>query len=185
MEIMYAKPTHARAIFHVHQQAFGLANSKDKGTTIRDLVQSLLADPSAEPRHSLVAVEQDTVVAHVLFTRARIEGAAGDVAAQILAPLAVHPDYQSKGIGGKLIMTGLDALRKSKTQLVFVLGHPGYYPRYGFTPAGVYGLEAPYPIPAEHAAAWMVQELSPGNIGTIKGKIRCATALHQPEHWRE
>ena len=104
---------------------------------------------------------------------------------QILAPLAVHPDFQDKVIVQKLIMTGLDAIRRSKTQLIFVLGHPGYYPRCGFTPAGTCGLEAPYPIPAENGAAWMVQELMPGIIGTVKGKIRCAEILHQPEHWRE
>ena len=133
----------------------------------------------------MIAVEQDTVVGHLLFTRVHIEGSASNIAAQILAPLAVHPDFQAKGIGGKLIMVGLDALRKSKIQLVFVLGHPGYYPRCGFTPAGACGFEAPYPIPAEHASAWMVQEITPGIIGTIKGKIRCAETLHQPEHWRE
>lgn len=145
----------------------------------------MLADPTAELRYSLVAVEQDTVVGHVLFTKVHIEGATTNVAAQILAPLAVHPDFQAKGVGGKLIMAGLDALRKSKIQLVFVLGYPGYYPRCGFTPAGVCGFEAPYPIPEEHASAWMVQELIPGTIGTIKGKIHCAETLHQPEHWRE
>ncbi len=185
MEIMFGKPTHKQDLQHLHQQAFGAANSKEKGVVIGELVKSLLADPTAEPCHSLIAVEQDTVVGHLLFTRVHIEGAASNIAAQILAPLAVHPDFQAKGIGGKLIMTGLDALRKSKTQLVFVLGHPGYYPRCGFTPAGVCGFEAPYPIPAEHASAWMVQELTPGIIGTIKGKIRCAETLHQPEHWRE
>ena len=125
------------------------------------------------------------MIGHMLFTNAYIERGADNIAAQILAPLAVLPDFQAKGIGQKLVMAGLDALRRSGTQLVFVLGAPDYYPRCGFTPAGACGFEAPYPIPQEHASAWMAQELSPGVIGTIKGKIRCADSLHQPEHWRE
>jgi len=185
MKIIDAERSHTQALRHVHQQAFGAANDRNKGMVISEFVKGLLEDPTAEPRHSLIAVEQDIVIGHVLFTKVHIEGAACDIAAQILAPLAVLPDFQARGIGRKLVMAGLDALRRSGTQLVFVLGHPDYYPRCGFTPAGVCGFEAPYPIPEEHATAWMVQELTYGVIGTIKGKIRCADTLHQPEHWRE
>jgi hypothetical protein len=52
-------------------------------------------------------------------------------------------------------------------------------------PAGVLGFEAPYPIPDEHAGAWMVQALKDGVIGRFKGKVRCAVVLDQPQHWRE
>jgi len=185
MKIIHAEPSHTQALLHVHQQAFGAANDRNKGMVISELVKGLLEDPTAEPRHSLIAVEHDIVIGHVLFTNVHIEGVAGNIAAQILAPLAVLPDFQAKAIGQKLVMAGLDALRRSGTQLVFVLGHPDYYPRCGFTPAGACGFKAPYPMPGEHAAAWMVQELTPDVIGTIKGKIRCADTLHQPEHWRE
>ena len=70
-------------------------------------------------------------------------------------------------------------------KLVFVLGHPEYYPRFGFTPAGRLGFGAPYPIPDELAGAWMVQALRSGVIGIISGKVICADALNKPEHWRE
>jgi len=70
-------------------------------------------------------------------------------------------------------------------ELVFVLGHPEYYPRTGFTPAGVLGYEAPYHIPEEHADAWMVKALCPGVIGRIKGAVKCSDILNQPEHWGE
>ncbi|MCP4693940.1 MAG: N-acetyltransferase [Desulfobacterales bacterium] len=103
----------------------------------------------------------------------------------ILAPLAIIPGAQGKGVGGKLIVEGLRQLTESNMDLVFVLGHPGYYPKFGFKPAGAVGFEAPYPIPEKDAAAWMVQELRPGVIGSLSGKIICADALHQPEHWRE
>ena len=103
----------------------------------------------------------------------------------ILAPLAVIPDKQSRGVGGRLIREGLRLLSESGVELVFVLGHPEYYPRHGFKPAGALGFEAPYSIPDEHADAWMVQELCPGVIGRVSGKVMCADVLNQPEHWRE
>ena len=79
----------------------------------------------------------------------------------------------------------MDQLKQSGVELVFVLGHPDYYPRSGFTPAGELGYEAPYHIPEEHSGAWMVQELSPGVIGRVKGKVQCSEVLNKPEHWRE
>jgi putative acetyltransferase len=57
--------------------------------------------------------------------------------------------------------------------------------RFGFKPAGVRGFEAPYPIPAKDASAWMVQELRPNVVGKYSEKISCADALNKPEHWRE
>jgi predicted N-acetyltransferase YhbS len=59
------------------------------------------------------------------------------------------------------------------------------YPRCGFAPAGKQGIEAPYPIPEEHAAAWMVQELNGDVLGSINGKVKCSKVLNEPQHWRE
>jgi putative acetyltransferase len=102
-----------------------------------------------------------------------------------LAPLAVIPKFQRQGIGGSLIKKGLQLLSKSGVELVFVLGHPEYYPRHGFTPAGKLGFETPYPIPEKHANAWMVQALRPGIIGSVSGQVVCCDALSTPELWRE
>ena len=103
----------------------------------------------------------------------------------MLAPLAVHPDVQARGIGGRLVVEGLGRLKRAGVGLVFVLGHPGYYPRFGFIEAGANGFSAPYPIPPENAAAWMVQALRPGLLGAVPGRVVCADALDKPEYWRE
>lgn len=168
-------------ILQVHKEAFG----GEKGVEIRQLVHDLFGDTSAEPRFSFVALENGRVVGHILFTHVRVEGASKNLVAQILAPLAVLPRYQNKGVGSRLIHAGLEALQKNGVQLVFVLGHPGYYPRCGFIPAGQYGFEAPYPIPEEYAGAWMVQELVPGILGVEQGRVVCSDVLNQPQHWRE
>ena len=162
--------------------AFGNA----EGPVIADLVTELSADESARPLLSLVAVADGKVVGHVLFTRAAIERSGmADAAGAILAPLAVHPAMQSRGIGGRLIRTGLDRLASTEVQLVFVLGYPDYYTRHGFAPAGAQGFQAPYAIPEEHADAWMVQALHPGSAPAAGGSVRCARALDDPKYWRE
>jgi len=165
----------------IHKTAFG----KAKGPVIAELVNGLFDDQTAEPLLSLVAVKNKTIVGHVLFTKVNIAQSPILVSARILAPLAVLPEVQSTGVGGLLIKEGLDRLKKNGVDLVFVLGHPDYYPRSGFAPAGKWGFNAPYPIPEEHAGAWMVIELSSWIIGKAKGTVECSDVLNQPQHWRE
>lgn len=169
------------AIANVVIAAFG----DEQGPEIAELIAALLADPTAQPLRSLVATINDRVVGHVLFTHTHIEPSPRNISSAILAPLAVHPDHQNQGIGSRLIQQGLERLRAAGVELVFVLGYPGYYSRHGFTPAGVLGLDAPHPIPPEHADAWMVQALHAGVIGSVKGQVVCAATLNDPKHWRE
>jgi len=169
-------------ILGIHLKAFGA----EEGPEIVELVQNLFDDKTAVPLFSLVAVDdENNVVGHILFTKAEINQAGEQVSVQLLAPLAILPEEHGKGIGGRLIEEGLRILREAGVQLVFVLGHPDYYPRSGFRPAGEMGLDAPYPIPEKDAGAWMVQELVPDVIGKVKDKVQCAAALDKPEYWRE
>ena len=169
-------------ILMVEQEAFG----KKQGAEIVQLVDDLLNDSTAMPLLSLIAENDGQPVGHILFTKVQIEGSEIPVSSAILAPLAVVPDAQAKGIGGKLIDEGLRLLTESGVDLVFVLGHPGYYPRHGFRPkAGALGFEATYPIPEKDADAWMVQELRPDIIGSVQGKVICCNALNKPQYWVE
>ena len=178
MEIREAKDTELSDVLFIEKEAFGY----DKEA---NLVKDLLSDPSAQPRYSILAFENNKAIGHILFTSGCLEGTQNGASISLLAPLAVLPDYQKQGVGGKLIAHGLKLLTAAGIDLVFVLGHPDYYPRYGFKPAGIQGFEAPYPIPEEHTNAWMVQELRSGIIGSVSGKVRCANMLDKPEHWRE
>jgi putative acetyltransferase len=176
--IREAVETDLNDVLQIERLAFGYEKEAD-------LVRELLHDPSAKPVLSLLAFQKDRALGHILFTTAQLSGGQDSASIVILAPLAIVPDAQKQGIGGKLIEKGLELLSKSGIDLVFVLGHPEYYPRYGFKPAGNLGFEAPYPIPDVHANAWMVQALRSGVIGTVGGKVICADALDKPEHWRE
>jgi putative acetyltransferase len=181
LEIRKSTETDRVEIENIHTKAFG----EEKGPEIAELVNGLFDDKTAVPMLSLVAVEKGLLIGHILYTKAVLTGTDKPVSIQLLAPLAVLPDAQTKGVGGKLIKAGLSQLKDAGVALVFVLGHPDYYPCSGFTPAGVLGFEAPYPIPEEHAGAWMVQALKEGVIGRVKGKVRCSEVLDQPQHWRE
>lgn len=181
MKIRYSTESDRTAIEGIHTSAFG----QHQGEEIVELVNDLLEDETAKPLLSLVAETDGKLVGHILFTVARIQPEDQEVSIRILAPLGVLSDFQYQGVGGMLIREGLKELEELGVDLVFVLGHPDYYPKFGFQTASLLGFQAPYPIPSEHADAWMVQELSAGVIGRVKGKIQCAKVLNQPQHWLE
>jgi putative acetyltransferase len=149
-----------------------------------ELVADLLVDPSAKPAVSLLAFKENKAVGHILFTKASLATPA-PVSVFILAPLAVIPSAQGKGVGGALIEHGLQVLSEVGADLVFVLGHPEYYSRYGFIPASIQGFDAPYPIPEKDADAWMVLPLREGVIGKYREKVIPADILDKPELWQE
>ena len=102
-------------VLAVEREAFG---SEENAILVRDL----LGDPTAEPRLSLLAILEDQPVGHIIFTQAEFDPNI-PVQGRILGPLAVIPSHQKKGIGGKLIETGLNILKSEGVDWVFVLGH--------------------------------------------------------------
>jgi len=116
---------------------------------------------------SLVAIEGDEIVGHILFSPVTIEGQKEEIAA--LAPLAVLPTHQKKGIGKRLTLEGLKRLTEMGVPAVIVFGHPEYYPAFGFVPAREFGLTCEYP---EAGDAFMALELTPGWLAGRKGLTR-------------
>ena len=181
IEIREASKADEAAVRHLIGEAFG----DEEGAGIADLVEALMVDPTAQPVISLVAVIERETVGHILFSNVRIDTARPAIQAAILAPLSVSPEYQRRGIGGALVKEGLSKCRQAGCDLVFVLGHPSYYPKHGFIPARVHDLDAPYPIAPQNADAWMVEELRPKAIESTSGRVICADSLMDPKYWRE
>ena len=162
-------------IMKVNKEAF---NSDLEGKIVFDL----FSDPSAKPLLSLIAIKNDETIGHILFTKCTVKPHA-DASIYLLAPMSVLPSHQRAGVGGALIKRGLEELTSWGVDLVFLLGHTNYYPRFGFKPAIPLGFTPTYPISEENADAWMVNELNPGMVGNIKGQVICADMLNKPEYW--
>ena len=177
MDIREALDTDLQDVLAVERAAFGQEEEAE-------LVRALLRDPSARPLYSLLAFQGDQAVGHILFTAATLAETRQQMAAMILAPLAVVPSHQKQGVGAALMVRGLELLDVSGVELVFVLGHTGYYSRFGFASAGRLGFAPPHPVPEKYADAWMVRALRPGLIGAVNGTVICAEALNKREYWR-
>jgi len=145
------------AIREVNETSFG-------GTEEVDLVEKLRSDGSV--LHSLVAELESTIVGHILFSRMWINANSELVSAVALAPVAVLPEHQRMGIGQRLIEHGLDMLRAEGERIVIVVGHPSYYPRFGFSTETAQLLEAPFP-----REAFMAMELVAGALAHVKGPV--------------
>ena len=150
------------AIFSINSRAF-----KSEGEA--RLVSALREQGAFDPKLSLVAEKEGHLVGHILFTPVEIGGESKTVKAIGLGPIAVLPDYQRQGIGTALIKEGLTACRQYGHKIVFVVGHPRYYPRFGFQPASPKGLKYTYPVPDD---VFMVQELMPGGLDGITGTVK-------------
>jgi len=117
----------------------------------------------ASPIVSIVAEVEGTVVGHILFSPVTLEGHS-ELKVMGLAPMAVAPDFQNEGIGSILVEEGLDECRNLGTEAVVVLGHPNYYPRFGFVPSTRFAIDSEYEVPEE---VFLVLELS---AGALEGK---------------
>lgn len=162
LELRAATPADIAAIDDVVRRAFGPAEGGGAGEAV--LVRRLRAEGSATGE--FVAAEAGSLVGHLLFSALPIDSPRGLVDAVALAPLSVLPGRQHQGIGAALTRFGLEACRRQGRAAVVVLGHPGYYPRFGFSAAAAAHLKAPFSGPA-----FMALELVPG-------ALRDAGAVH-------
>lgn len=121
---------------------------------------------------SLVAIDKTDIVGHILFSDLAVEVDGRPVLAVALAPMAVHPERQRQGIGSRLIRSGLALLRQRGRKAVIVLGHEGYYPRFGFSAPLAAKLQAPFP--GKH---FMAMELESGALNGQQGNVRYPAAF--------
>jgi putative acetyltransferase len=134
-------PSDIAAVRTVNERAFGTPEEACIVDAIRSNCDDII---------SLVAEADGAVVGHILFSPADIRGASCAMHGFGLAPMAVMPERQNQGIGSLLVRAGLERLRAQGCPFVIVLGHPDYYPRFGFTPASAAGIACQWPgVPDE------------------------------------
>jgi putative acetyltransferase len=164
MIIRPEKPEDIPAIRIVNELAFG-------GAAEADLVDALRRNGKATI--SLVAEDHGRVVGHIFFSPVTIETSERELVGVGLAPMSVIPERQNQRIGSLLIEEGLRRCREDGHRFVVVLGHPGYYPRFGFVPASRFGIKSEYDVADE---VFMVMELREGALRGCAGVVK-----YQPE----
>jgi putative acetyltransferase len=160
LEIREERAGDEAAIRRVHRDAF----DGDLEARLVDLLRS-----RGRAARSLVAVIDDTIVGHVMFSPVTIDGANTSVALG-LAPVGVLQKFQRSGIGSGLIREGLRQCSRDGCDLVVLVGAPAYYSRFGFQAAKQFGLDNEYGVNDE----FMVLPLTSGVLGTIRGLVRYA-----------
>jgi putative acetyltransferase len=158
VEIRLEQGDDLEAIREVNRRAFGQEDEARLVDALRD---------GRYARLSLVAEEGGQVVGHILFSDLPILTPADALHALALAPMAVLPSHQRQGIGSRLVREGLRACVEAGHRIMVVLGHPDYYPRFGFSSRLAERLKAPFSGPA-----FMAQELVPGALANVTGEVR-------------
>lgn len=143
MEIRPETSDDIPAVRRVHEAAFERPDEADIVDRLRDRAARYLA---------LVAVSEGEIVGHIAFSPVIMSPPHPSLSALGLAPMAVLPAHQQRGVGATLVREGLEACRDTGTDAVFVLGHPDYYPRFGFESAAARGIGNAYGAPPE--ASW-------------------------------
>ena len=156
IEIRDEQPGDVDAVREVNRQAFDQEQEGRIVDALRERGAAIL---------SLVAVADGVVVGHIIFSPLTV----GPVVGAALGPMAVVPAHQRQGIGGQLVMRGVERLRERGCPFIVVIGHPEFYPRFGFRSAGAQGLTCEWDVPAE---AFMVNILNRQVGGSLRGRAQ-------------
>jgi putative acetyltransferase len=154
------------AVWRVNREAFGQDEEANLVNALRD---------GNFARLSLVAEVNGQVVGHILFSDLPIQSASEVIAALALAPMAVLPEFQRQGIGSELVRRGIELCRAEGHRIVIVLGHPHFYPKFGFTSKLAEPLRSQF-----SGDAWMAMELVPGALAGVAGRVRYAPPFGLP-----
>jgi putative acetyltransferase len=161
------RPSDHDAIRAVNDAAFGQPAEGE-------LVDALRQTAAFIPELSLVAEQGTNLIGHILFTSLTVVEERAVHPALALAPMAVVPSWQRRGVGSALVRRGLQDARVLGHAVVIVLGHPHYYPRFGFRPARPLGIRSPFDAPDE---AFLALELQPGALQAVHGEVKYPPAF--------
>lgn len=158
-----AAPEDAAGIRALHEAAFPTRVEAD-------LVEALVREGDAVV--SLVATQQGEIVGHVLLSRMTVSGDGRALRALGLAPVGVLPGYRGSGVGKSLIEAALGIARATGEEIVFLLGEPDYYRRFGFSADAAAPFASPYAGPY-----FMALALQPGFVAPVAGEAAYARAF--------
>jgi len=167
-----------RAIVELFTSVFADSEGENEGVLIGRLASELFQSTSEHDLFNFVADDNGHVIGSIFFTRLNFEN---DIEVFILAPVAVHTDYQGKGIGQALINYGLTELKGRGISVAITYGDPGFYEKVGFRQISHETIKAPFEL--SHPEGWLGQSLADNAIEGLAGNCRCVEALANPVYW--
>lgn len=155
------------------KKVFSLIEKAFKGTEFADNTEHFLVERLREsnafiPELSLVAEIDGKIVGHILLTKLQIKNKTNEFDSLALAPVSVLPEFQGKGIGGKLIFESHKKAKELGYKSIVLLGHEKYYPRFGYEQADKYEIELPFEVPKANC---MVIELVENGLKGVNGMV--------------
>lgn len=166
ISIRQEQPSDYPAVEHLVEAAFAEAEFSDQ--TEHLLVARLRKSPAFVPELSLVAESGGEIVGYILLTRLQISDGEKQHEVLGLAPVAVLPEFQNRGIGAALIIRSHEIAKAMNFGAVVLLGHAEYYPRFGYQPVSRYGIKLPFEAPDENC---MILELQEGFLQDVQGEV--------------
>ena len=157
------------SIFEVNKLAFGKTDESQLINKIRkgnEFISEL----------SLIAILEKNIVGHILFSKIKIKDQDKEYTSLALAPMAVLPEFQNKGIGSMLVQEGIQKAKKLGFDHVIVLGHKNYYPKFGFEKASKWNIKCPFEVPDEN---FMAIELKLGSLNEVEGIVEYSAAFYE------
>jgi len=179
MELSTYHPNNIQEIKRLFVKTFSDSEGESEGLLIGNLVDDLLNNTANHDLYSFGATENEKIIASIIFSKLTFEN---DVLnAFLLSPVAVHTNYQGKGIGQKLISFGLNSLKENGVKLAFTYGDLNFYSKVGFSFIPEKLVKAPLKL--TYPEGWLGQSLGSDEIKAIIGDSYCVEALNKPEYW--
>jgi predicted N-acetyltransferase YhbS len=165
-------------LIDLYTQVFSDSEGAEEGESIGELVSNMLSTTPDSELFGFVALDDDLLVAAVLFSRMQLSN---QTDAYILSPMAVATNQQRKGLGQQLICYGIDQLKSYGVKTLFTYGDPNYYSKVGFQQITEEQVKAPQPLSFPHG--WLAQSLTDQSFDLMALDSKCVSALNDPMYW--
>jgi len=178
MQLSTYSSNNIEEIKQLFTKVFSDSEGQPEGVLIGNLVYDLMTGTDAQNLYGFVATENEKIIGSIFFTHLTFET---EVNAFLLSPVAIHTDYQGKGIGQTLINFGIHQLKEYDARLIFTYGDSKFYSKVGFSLISETLAKAPFTL--TYPEGWLAQSLLSDEIQPILGNSHCVEALNKAEYW--
>ena len=178
MNILPYSSSNIEEIQQLFTKVFSDSEGQSEGLLIGNLAYDLMTRTDAQDLYGFVAIENEEIIGSIIFTRLTFES---EVNAFLLSPVAIHTNYQGKGIGQQLINFGINHLKENGVELIFTYGDSKFYSKVGFSL--ITEKLAKAPLKLTYPEGWLGQSLVSDEIEPITGSSYCVEPLNKPDLW--